>query len=569
MRLICVKLSERRRPLLAAFLPLAFFVPLMAAQQPKPSGPDFISYDPSFKATSVRIVPEAELKKTAAPFVVARLANGKLALMARGAKGKMEPFFIKAIETGFFDTRRRGDKTDFDEVFENYRKMGANVSLFMIHWGEVEPTEGQFDFQFADKVVATAKRRGLKIWWVFFMHEQGLPNRGRDFWAFNMDNRGSANYTVQWVKDEHGNIIDSMEKIQALRPSEVMPCYSHPKMFAYQNRVIRRIAQHYKDSDTVIGIQIGNEEGFIPSLPENRDSDFNPYTLKFYEDWKLKTGKSDWNAFKFNALAWWYRNFTTSFHAQDPYKLASFNLWGSFNEQGRAVVIRRTGADHTFYAQGNLDVVASMFYRKEARDAWPNLDSFYNYVYQLPILMPSEIGIGHHRTVGGSRVIFQGFALDAIERGSAGYSAYCYGQMLGKDGKPDYYAEFYGKLAAMVTANEDVLHPGVPGPGDVRISTPAEGMKVSQLHRGDGATVGILRFPDAAFDDKGDDNPVMTDVKVDITANVTGTHAISVYRDGRLDTSKSVSLGSGESSGLVLPDFQATEAVFIKVVSKH
>ena len=33
--------------------------------------------------------------------MVTRLLNGKLALMSRGAKGKMELFFVKAIETGY------------------------------------------------------------------------------------------------------------------------------------------------------------------------------------------------------------------------------------------------------------------------------------------------------------------------------------------------------------------------------------------------------------------------------------------------------------------------------------
>ncbi|HXK59359.1 MAG TPA: beta-galactosidase [Acidobacteriota bacterium] len=543
---------------------------------------DFLSYDPAFRPTPVRIVPEEDLDKVKAPFVVARLKNGKLALMARDATGRMAPFFVKGIETGFWDTRGRGQKTDWDEVFSNYRKLGANVSLFMLHWKDIEPEEGRFTFDFSDEIVNTARRYGVRIWWVFFMHDNGQLRRGRDFWVFNYDNRGSANYAVQWVKDENGNILDSFDKIRATQ-AELLPCYAHPKIFAFQNRVIRQLARRYRDSNAVIGMQTGNEEGFIPNVPLNREVDVNPYTLKFYEDWKAKTGKSDWNAFKFNAVAWWWRHFTTSFHAEDPYKLTSFNLWGAFGEQGRTEVIRSQGADHTIYALGNLDVIGSMFYRDEARAVWPNLDAFYlDYIFNLPILLPSEIGIGgegpHTEIVGGSKVIFQEYTINALERGAHGYSAYCYGQMMDDNGRPDAYAEAYRKLTAMVTAVEDILHPGVPGPGGVAFSTGAKGAKISHLNRPDGATVGILRFPEAAFDNQApdpsrvsfvaDQNTAKFDLTVEVGARKEGNYKLEVFRDGELAFSKSATLKAGQNVQLDLTDVRATEAVFLKATPR-
>lgn len=45
--------------------------------------------------------------------------------------------------------------------------------------------------------------------------------------------------------------------------------------------MIRTLAEHYKNSDDVIGVQIGNEEGF--NFCGN--SDYNPYTLKLYDQW--------------------------------------------------------------------------------------------------------------------------------------------------------------------------------------------------------------------------------------------------------------------------------------------
>jgi hypothetical protein len=129
----------------------------------------------------------------------------------------------------------------------------------------------------------------------------------------------------------------------------------------------------------------------------------------------------------------------------------------------------------------------------------------------------------------------------------------------------------------MVTSVEDVLHSGVPGPGDVRVSSPAEGLKVSHLHRSDGATVAILRFPEAAFskgqsvppsrvDFSVDDNPEKNDVQVEISAKSPGSYKITVYRDGELASGESMELQHGGRGELVLRGMRATEAVFLKAI---
>ena len=60
------------------------------------------------------------------------MSNKKLALMFRDRAGDAQPFYVRGIETGYWDTRRR-PRTDFDQVFANYRRFGANTSFFMIH----------------------------------------------------------------------------------------------------------------------------------------------------------------------------------------------------------------------------------------------------------------------------------------------------------------------------------------------------------------------------------------------------------------------------------------------------
>ena len=77
--------------------------------------------------------------------MLVRLSNRKLALTVRDSAGKMQPFYVRGIETGYWDTRR-AQGSDYDKVFANYRRLGANTSFFMIHWMDVEPADGKFDF---------------------------------------------------------------------------------------------------------------------------------------------------------------------------------------------------------------------------------------------------------------------------------------------------------------------------------------------------------------------------------------------------------------------------------------
>lgn len=64
-----------------------------------------------------------------------RLPNGKIAFMIRENE-RMVPFYIRAIETGYWDTRYESD-TNYDKIFADMREMGANTAYVMIHWEEI------------------------------------------------------------------------------------------------------------------------------------------------------------------------------------------------------------------------------------------------------------------------------------------------------------------------------------------------------------------------------------------------------------------------------------------------
>jgi hypothetical protein len=529
-------------------------------------------YDPAFRPQPVRILSAVDAAAQNVPTALVRLPNRKLAIMARDASGKLQPFFVKGLETGYWDSRRQSGG-DFDKVFQNHKRLGANTSFFMIHWAEIEPRDGNFDFSFTDKVVAQARKHGVKIWWVLFLHCQSdHPVNLRNFWGYKLDSRDGKDYIPQWLKDENGVVHDSMAKLATLPGRwEITPAYGHPKLMPRILRMLEQLGRHYKDSDAVLGVQIDNEAGFgyytprSAAGPQKLTSDHNPVTAQIFEEWKRKTGKSDWHAFKLAIDKYYWQQFTTAFHRGDPFKLTSFNFLGGNAEAGDPYWIDLEGVDVTTYAEGNIDVASPMFYRAERGPRiFASMDEHYDVAYRLPILISSEIGLGGRFNTWA---LFQQYVINCLERGAQGYAAYDYGSQMGQDGQPNAGGQAFQNLAAMVDANLDVFHGGVPGPGAVDIGTAASGAKVSQLHRGQDLTLGMLHFPQAAFrQEQSGDAPA--DVSIELTAAQAGACTVQIYRGGKPAASSTLKLRAGEPGRLTVPGVGQTDLVLIRAVTE-
>jgi len=530
-----------------------------------------IPFDPLVKPIPVRIVDAREADAAPAPTVLARLANRKLAPMVRDKNGKMQPWYIRGIEHHDMDKGQINmDYADLytdeylDRAFADYQKLGANTSFFTIHWADIEPEDGHFDFSRLDRIVAHAKKYDIHIWWVLFIHTQPSHcKRLHDFWVYRLDSHDGVDGAIQWQKNDKGESYKTVEQLLTGK-TEVYPSYSHPKVFPRVIRMIHALGKHYKDSDAVIGVQIGNEEGFsyntAPVSQGKWDSDFGPASQAFYEDWKLKTGKSDWRAFKMAAVKWWWRQFTTAFHEEDLYKLTSFNLAGGLPEMGDELMINMEGVDSTTFGEGNIDVIGTMFYGWTDK-LWRNLDQHYDYLYNLPILVPSEVGIGPC----GSKTHFQECVIQILERGGQGYAAYVYFVLVDDQGQINKSGVAYQKLASMIKANEDVLYSGVPGPGAVSLETSATGAKISQLHNEAQTTLGVMHFPEVYMEKDIDARTDKVDVTVSLKASNAGQYAIETYRDGKLQATENKTLDADQSIKWTIPAVLQTEAVFIKV----
>lgn len=522
-------------------------------------------FDSSFQIRTATILSENEAKKKGVPLCLVRTDNSKLAIMAKGKAGNLDPYYMKGIETGFWDSTRNKTTTDYDIVFKNYRKLEANAVMFMIHWSDIEPEDGKFNFSYTDRILEKAEKYGLKVVWVLFMHQQnvmGCLPPAEDMWMYNLDTRNGDNYAIQWVKDKDGNIIKDLGTLKQ-HFDEIMPCYGNPKVYKRIIRMLGKLAAHYKNSESVIGVQIGNEEGITY---EGSDADFNPYTLDLFERWKKMTGNTSWNKFKLEIVKLWWSRFTTAYHLQDPYKLTMFNAIGGAPEKGDVRMISRSGTDVTTYRDSKIDVIASMFYSPPAKNIWHNLDRIfksgdtYSYPTQLPILMSTEIGLGFQNTLPHS----QEYMINFLERGSQGFAVYAYGHLLNEDGTFNMYGDLYRKFMSMVKANEDIIWPGLPGAGNnISISTKIGGAEIGCLHKDDNATLGILHFPDAL-----DDNTLesQVDVPIDITVKKAGKYAIEVYKDGLLTASQKEDLTAAKNRSFNMRITLSNKAAsFVKV----
>ena len=147
---------------------------------------------------------------------------------------------------------------DLDTIVE----LGCNViRIAEFSWHLMEKKEGQYDFSFFDRVIEKAKERNLKV-------IMGTPTA-----------------TIPaWLAKKHPDILSEFEggKKRAFGGRHVY-CFNSPHMYAYSEKIIRRLVEHYKDEESIVAWQIDNEighEGSDVCYCENCRKAFQTYLSK-------------------------------------------------------------------------------------------------------------------------------------------------------------------------------------------------------------------------------------------------------------------------------------------------
>lgn len=144
---------------------------------------------------------------------------------------------------------------DLDTICE----LGCNViRIAEFSWHMTEKTEGNFDFSFFDRVIEKAKEKGLRV-------IMGTPTA-----------------TIPaWLAKKHPEILSEFENGQKRTfGGRHVYCFNSPYMYEYSEKIIRAMAEHYKNEKAIIAWQIDNEFGH-----EGSDICFCPNCRRAFRDY--------------------------------------------------------------------------------------------------------------------------------------------------------------------------------------------------------------------------------------------------------------------------------------------
>lgn len=132
------------------------------------------------------------------------------------------------------------DISVMEEDMDNIVELGGNViRIGEFSWHLMEKEEGEYDFSFFDRVIETAKRKGLHV-------IMGTPTAAIPAWL-------AARYPDILAEYENGQ--------KKTFGSRHVVCYNSPALYEYCERIIEELVLHYRDERAIAAWQVDNEIG--------------------------------------------------------------------------------------------------------------------------------------------------------------------------------------------------------------------------------------------------------------------------------------------------------------------
>ena len=151
---------------------------------------------------------------------------------------------------------------EFDQAFKALHKLGGNTLLIPIYWEQVEPVEGQFNFESVQAILERARQDGVKLILLWFAT-----------WK-----NGKMVYTPAWVKQDPARF----KRVISPTGRSIWVLSSHcDDNFKADKKAFLVFCQYLQENDpdgTVLSIQIENEPGIMGS-----DRDYGPEAQAIFE----------------------------------------------------------------------------------------------------------------------------------------------------------------------------------------------------------------------------------------------------------------------------------------------
>ncbi|ROR46544.1 DUF5597 domain-containing protein [Kitasatospora cineracea] len=156
-----------------------------------------------------------------------------------------EPYLIRGVE---LHNSTSSDATYLQPLWERCRLAGANTVLAPVSWELLEPSEGEFDFDLVNAMLAGARSQGLKLVLLWF-----------GSWK-----NGSSSYAPAWVKldpsrfplqtDETGQALNNLSPFSAANRDADATAFA---------ALMAHLARVDGSTRTVIMVQVENEAGLL------------------------------------------------------------------------------------------------------------------------------------------------------------------------------------------------------------------------------------------------------------------------------------------------------------------
>lgn len=203
-----------------------------------------------------------------------------LALTCGLASQAQKQFFKpeKMVETGVYYYPEAWDPAQWDRDFKKMADMGfefTHVAEFA--WGQMEPTEGQYDFKWLDKAVELAAKHNLKV---IMCTPSATP--------------------PVWLTRKYPEILVEMQNGQTgQHGTREHYSWSSAKYRELTSKMVEAMAKHYSNDKRIWGWQIDNEPSHYGTY------DYSPSAEANFRIWLQKKYKTIDNLNKAWGTAFW------------------------------------------------------------------------------------------------------------------------------------------------------------------------------------------------------------------------------------------------------------------------